>query len=104
MAHLHLWHHRIVFKQDVCALLELELSWGTNVMLMAFPESAGNTLYSSLQQNTELIVLAGQIRVHYVTHILHQPSKSILLFLTTLRHISSLRMEYIRWHISCLRV
>ncbi len=59
MAHLHLWHHPIVFYKDFCALLEWKLSWGTKVLLRAFPESAGNTLNSSLQQNTEFIVLGG---------------------------------------------
>jgi hypothetical protein len=44
-----------LFHQDFCALLEWKLSWGTKVMLRAFPESAGNNLNSSLQQNTEAI-------------------------------------------------
>ncbi len=60
---LHLRHHPIFFHQDFCTLLEWELSWGTKVMLRAFPESARNTLNLSLQQNTEFIVWGGWISI-----------------------------------------
>jgi hypothetical protein len=38
MAHVHLWHHPIVFYQDFFTLLEWELSWGTKFMMRAFAE------------------------------------------------------------------
>ncbi len=61
VARLHLRHHHIFFHQNFCALLEWEMSWGTKVMLRAFPESARNTLNLSLQRDTEFIVSGGWI-------------------------------------------
>ncbi len=61
LACLHLRHHPIFFHWDFCTLLEWEMSWGTKVMLRAFPESTRNILNLSLQRDTEFIVLPGWI-------------------------------------------
>jgi hypothetical protein len=47
------------------------MSWGTKVMLRVFPENTGNTLNSSLQQNTEFIVWGGWISMTDKGHCLH---------------------------------
>jgi hypothetical protein len=63
VARLHLRHHPIFFHQNFCTLLEWEMSWGTKVMLRAFPERTRNTLNLSLLRDTEFIVLGGWISI-----------------------------------------
>ncbi len=53
-------HH---FPPRFCTILGWELSWGTKVVLRAFPQSAGNTLNYSLQGYYELVVLPHWISI-----------------------------------------